>query len=196
MRALSVALCLLLMAGCGLMGHSGGNIEVVGLGDEPARLAGDLKTAIYRSRDANTATFVFSDLTLDDLKNGRFADGRVICVDMAWRPKAGSTPVDRTATNCTVRQVILTGNATGVYDGAGFLAPADKAGSNSFGGSISGAVLRLIESSSGFDDLLGPAELSGSFTARRDDAAVDQIAVRLNTEVTRRLGHRFYVLGF
>lgn len=187
---------LLAMAGCGLFGHSGGQLDVVGMNDSPARLSGDLKTAIYRFRDTNTATFVFSELSLDDLTNGRFADGRIICVDMAWRPKAGSTPVDRTATNCTVRQVILAGNAAGVYDGAGFLAPSDKAGKHSFGGSISGAVLRMTESSDGFHDLLGTAELNGSFSAERDDAAVDQIAVRLNTEVSRRLGRLFYVLGY
>lgn len=103
--------------------------------------------------------------------------------------------MDRTATNCTVRQVILTETAAGVYDGAGFLAPSNRAGGKSFGGSISGATLRLAESSDGFQDLLGTAELSGSFTAARDDAAVSQIAVRLNTEVSRRLGSLFYVLG-
>lgn len=182
--------------GCSLFGHSGGQIQIVTLGGQAARLSGDLQTAIYRYRDTNTATFIFSDLSLDDLRNGRFGDGSVVCVDMAWRPKAGETPVDRTATNCTVRQVILTQSAAGVYDGAGFLAPSSRAGSDSFGGSISGATLRLAESSDGFQDLLGTAELSGSFTARRDDATVDQIAVRLNTEVSRRLGSLFYVLGY
>lgn len=136
-----------------------------------------------------------SDLPIDDLLNGRFGNGRIICVDMAWRPKAGETPMDRTATNCTVRQVILTESAVGIYDGAGFLAPSSRAGGDSFGGSISGSTLRLSRSSDGFEDLLGTAELSGSFSARRDDAAVNQIAVRLNTEVSRRLGSLFYVLG-
>jgi hypothetical protein len=193
---LIAALVFFVATGCGVFRHSGGQMEVVGINDSPARLSGDLKTAIYRYRDTNTATFVFSDLPLDDLKSGRFSDGRIICVDMTWRPKAGSTPVDRTATNCTVRHVILTGDAAGIYDGAGFLAPSEKSGAQSFGGSISGAVLRLTKSTDGFHDVLGTAELNGSFNASRDDGAVDQVAVRLNTEVSRRLGSLFYVLGY
>ncbi len=196
LAVLAAALLLCAAGGCSLLGRSGGQIEVVTLNGAGARLSGDLQTAIYRSRDTNTATFLFSDLSVDDLRSGRFGDGRIVCVDMAWRPKAGDTPMDRTATNCTVRQVILTQSAAGIYDGAGFLAPSSRAGRSSFGGSISGATLRLAESSDGFQDLLGTAELSGSFTARRDDATVDQIAVRLNTEVSRRLGSAFYVLGY
>lgn len=171
-------------------------MEVVSLDDTPARIAGDLRTAVYRSHDANTATFVFSDLPLEDLVSGRFGDGRIVVLDMTWRPKAGSTPVDRTATNCTVRQVILAGKEAGVYDGAGFLAPTSDAGSRSFSGRLSAATLRLATSSGGFQDLLGTAEMSGSFTASLDGAAVDQLAVRINTEVSRRLGSLFYVLGY
>lgn len=193
---LVILLAAVFVSGCGVFGGSGVRIEVVSLEDAPARLEGDLRTAIYRHHDANTMTVVFSDLSLDDLRQGRFGNGRIICVDMHWRPKAGATPVDRTGTNCTVRQVIFAGDAAGIYDGAGFLAPAGKGGERTIGGSITGATLRLARSTDGFADALGAAELSGSFTARRDDAAVNQIAVRLNTEVTRRLGTLFYVLGY
>lgn len=193
---LLAALVLMAAGGCGLFKGSGGEIEVVSLGDSPARLAGDLRSAIYRHHDANTATIVLSDLPLEDLVAGRFSDGRIICIDMHWRPKAGSTPLDRTATNCTVRQVLFSGEALGVYDGAGFLAPSTGAGEKSFAGSVSGATLRLAQSTGTFADLLGAAELNGSFAAARNDAAVNQIAVRLNTEATRRLGRLFYVIGY
>ncbi len=196
LRLLLVAILVVAAGGCGLFKGSGGQIEVVSLGDSPARLAGDLRSAVYRHRDANTATIILSDLPMEDLVQGRFADGRIICIDMHWRPKAGATPLDRTATNCTVRQVIFSGEALGVYDGAGFLAPSSGAGEKSFAGSISGATLRLAESTGTFADLLGAAELNGSFAAARDDAAVNQIAVRLNTEATRRLGRLFYVVGY
>jgi len=197
LMALMGAVLLCAAGGCGVFGAStGGQIDVVSLADAPARLAGDLKTAIYRHRDTNTATILFSDLSLDDLKQGRFSDGRIICIDMHWRPKAGATPMDRTATNCTVRQVIFAGGAMGIYDGAGFLAPSSGAGKSTLSGSITGATLRLTRSTDAFADRLGAAELSGSFTARRDDAAISQIAVRINTEATRRLGTLFYVVGY
>ena len=193
---LAALVLLCAVAGCGGRSGSGTSLSVVSLDETPVRLASDFQTAIYRSRDANTATVLLSNLSLDDLLAGRLADGQVICLDMHWRPKAGSTPVDRTATNCTVRQVIFAGEALGVYDGAGFLAPSSKIGDRTFAGSLSGATIRLIRSSDGFADRLGRAEVSGTLSARRDDAAVNQIAVRLNTEATRRRGSLLYVLGY
>lgn len=122
-------------------------------------------------------------------------------IRMFWSPRAGTTPIEAEATNATVHYVIFphdaddtgagTGGApqVGVYTGAGFLMPGAKPGGNKLSAEVWDASLRLEDATPAFLDLLGRAELDGSFTARRDDARVELLLRDLRRMATDRLGY-------
>lgn len=190
---------MMLCTGCGTWnwGATGsGTMEIVSQGDEPARMAATFDTALYRFRDTNTVTMLLSDVPRDDLIAGRIPVGsQVITLDMFWSPKAGATPFDPTATNCTIRHVIFTDGGVGVYGGAGFLSPKGRPGRGSFGGKVINSTARLNVATDDFVDRLDLARWTGSFTTTRDDEAISAIAVRLNTDISRRLGRVFYLMS-
>jgi len=193
----------LLIAGCSLalatMGASGcssrtgsglfggfavpsGTGEVTITRTDGASLNPKFPVAVYRYIDQNTA-----DVYLTDLPLGRLADpadqladltGTVVHVYVFLVPEAGKTPIDPTACNATVRQVMFVNGARGIYAGAGFADTADP-GSNNFDASIINASMRLSANSPDFADLLGPANLSGRFAARLDEETSRALSDRL-----------------
>ncbi len=144
-------------------------------------------TSVYRMVDANTADIYLSDLPVDQVARrlARSAEGEVgvpgvvVHVHVFLMPKAGRTPIEFTASNVSITQVVLTGTSTGVYAGGGFLLPSSSVGSRWLEGRIQGATLRLIRQQGGFVDRLGPSELSGVISARRDDERAATIGVQL-----------------
>lgn len=188
-----------LLSGCNVLRGGGtGQVSIESIGAEAARMDGRFSTAIYRNRDLNAATVILSDLSQDQLMRGEFSAGQVVCIQMFWQPKAGLTPVDATATNCTIRDVIVVEDGVlGVYAGAGFLVPQGKLGDATFAGSIRSSTLTLDEDqvSAGFQDRLGGiARLQGSFSARLDPEAVDAITLNLNGQVSAALGRMAFVV--
>lgn len=155
----------------------------------------DAKTTVYRSRTSNSVTMIISDMALDDLRSGHFTTGQVICIDILWQPTAGSTPMDPTTTNCSIRDVIFSEDAVGVYGGAGFLSPNSKTGQASFSGNIDNSNMKLIYATQNFFDQIGLAQLQGSFTVIRDDEAVRNIAVQLNSAVSNSMGKMCLVVS-
>jgi hypothetical protein len=144
----------------------------------------DLRTAVYRFRDANTADLYLSDLPPDiliDRLASRAAGepGTLVHCHIFLNPKAGRTPIDYTASNCTLTCAIFTGSSLGVYGGGGFLLPADSLGDATLAGTIRDATLRLVEHDPGFADRLGSARLAGRIAAERDDQLADAISARL-----------------
>ena len=70
------------MGGCAIVGGGrapGGDVQILSSGVEPMQLEGQFVTAVFSSRDQNSATIVLSDLPLDDLQSGAFSNGQVIC---------------------------------------------------------------------------------------------------------------------
>lgn len=188
------------LGGCGGLRGPGTHNQISSASvDGLTRIEGSFRTAVFRWKDANTVTILLSDIDAADLLEGRFPEsGQVVSLDMFWRPRGGATPVDETATNCTVRHVIFSGDAVGVYGGAGFLYPRAAIlfpSSESFAGDVMNATMRLLHRSRGFADRLGPAQLKATFSASRDDEALTQMAIQLNTEVSRRLGRIYFVIG-
>ncbi|MBL1217312.1 MAG: hypothetical protein D8M59_07425 [Planctomycetes bacterium] len=199
-RALAglVVVCLLttLTAGCASLGFGGssagsGDIETQSITSDPAGMLGpDVRCAVYRHRSGGTATIILSDLTPQQLAGGAFSEPcQVVCIDLLWDPKAGRTPMDSSATNCTIRHIVLNGEQTeiGVYGGAGFLKPSSKLGHDSFKGSVSSSTMKLMQSTPGFADRLGSCSLTGSFQANQDPELLAAAAIALNSEVSRRL---------
>jgi hypothetical protein len=71
--------------------------------------------------------------------------------------------------------------STTLSTGGGFMQPRRRPGEPTFSGKIRGATLRLVSSSKGFVDRLGPANFSGGVVAPVDDAMCSALAERLRT---------------
>jgi len=177
------------------IGRGGGSVSIISQGDQPTKLDTSFETAVYRYRGDNAVTILLSDLPQKDLETGAFTDGQVLCIDMFWRPTAGQTPMDTTTTNCSIREVIFTGSAVGVYGGAGYLRPNSKSVQKSFSGSIHDSTLKLINATPDFADRLGMSSLTSTFKAKRDDEAAARIAIQINSEVSRRMGELCFVVS-
>lgn len=155
--------------------------------DRAAEFAPEWRTAVYRMRDANTVDIFLSDLREEDVVSrlAAAAEGKegppgvVLHLHMFLDPKAGQTPIDFTASNMTIVQMVLSGSGVGVYGGGGFLLPNTKPGGPEFGGRVREASLRPMWAEGGFEDRLGSGEVSGAVRARRDDRLATAIGARM-----------------
>lgn len=143
-----------------------------------------LQTAVYRFTDSNTADLYLSDFTpdvlVDRLAAGPAGDpGTILHLHVFLAPKAGRTPIDFTASNCTLTYAVFTGSSVGFYGGGGFMLPSDTLGDTSLSGRLRRATVRLVENQPGFTDRLGSAEVGGDIAAQRDDAFATQISAGL-----------------
>ncbi len=132
--------------------------------------------------DASTADLYFTDLSDESLSLGaELADvsGTIVHIHLFAIPKAGKTPIDRTASTATVRTLVVAQGHIGVYGGGGFMMPSGKPGGRSFGGSIAAASIRLTGTTPGFEDRIGAGEFSASVAAPLDDATARRVAARL-----------------
>jgi hypothetical protein len=146
-----------------------------------------LATAIYQLSDKNSLTVLLLQGPAND-------PTRVIELTMLWRPRAGLTPIDRTATNATVQLLEFRDSpgeidTLGLYAGAGFLQLHDDPAGGTLTASLRQCDLRLSDRSEAFIDRWGRLNLEGRLTARRDDARVSQLQRDLNQRVRDRLGY-------
>jgi len=117
-------------------------------------------TSVYRKIDVNTADIYLSDLPVDQVARrlARSAEGEpgaagvVVHIHLFLMPKAGRTPIEYTASNVSITQLVLTGASTGVYSGGGFFLPSSEVGSRWLEGRIKGASLRLSRQQGNFLD--------------------------------------------
>ncbi len=176
-----------------MFGSDNGSIRAESLGDDPAVLTCEFTSAWF-SYDANAgASFMMSDISDEDLMAGKVADGQLLHVQVLWVPLAGNTPMDSSATNASIRYVVISNGEVGVYSGAGFAEPDDDLDSDRVWVTLADATLQLQESTAGFHDLLSPAQLSGSFTATRDEQKARQVNRAASQLVTNALGKTTFV---
>ncbi|MEM7576479.1 MAG: hypothetical protein AAF328_03300 [Planctomycetota bacterium] len=156
----------------------------------PVTLRGDFDTAYYRHADDNTVTFVL-------LEGPEAHPTQAAIVRLFWRPRAGRTPLEETATNCTITYLVFADDPEGdqrnpgqlgLYSGAGFLHLGGSPGPSDLSADMWDAALNLETRSGRFVDLLGEATLTGSFQARRDPAKVASLLADLNQRIYTRLG--------
>ena len=178
--------CMSLTGGCVGFGP-GGSLSVESRGPDPVVLHGRYVTALY-NYDAPEISFYLSDVPLDDLLEGRIDQGHLVHLNLLWLPLAGQTPVDPSAANVTIRYVVFVDGEVGIYGGAGFALPRGKAGDRSMGVDVGEALVELLDRTDGFVDVLGPARVTGSFTARLDDGQIRQLRHAVNQMVTNALG--------
>ena len=201
-RLLCTLVCVAVLGGCGgaggatlgllsprgltVTGQDG--LRIDGELRPPARLTSRFPEAVYGYADSNTATFVLVSRDRDA------ADARpeqAAVLRMFWRPRAGRTPIERTATNATLQYLVFPpGGEAGVYTGAGFIMPDGEPGDDRLGVEVQDAYVQLRDAGPRFLDLLGRAELDGSFTARRDDARARALLRELETQAAEALGYR------
>ena len=160
---------------------------------EGLAMSGEFTQAFYRFEDKNTVTVLL-------IQGPDESPERIAALEMFWKPRAGLTPIDRTATNALVRYFEFRGTATepdtvGSYAGAGFMRLHDDPAVGTVEGNLWDADLRLTDRSEAFTDRLGRAVLAGSFTAQRNDAKVTRVLRELNQELEQRLGYPRLVMA-
>ena len=165
-----------------------GSLRAQSLGDDPVALEREYITAFYADGNSVETSFILSDVGLDQLLSGQFSRGNVVRVDLLWMPKPGATPMDSSATNASIRYVIVADGELGVYAGAGFALPVGDASGRSLEVRLRDASLELLESTDGFVDLLSPATLTGTFTATHNDRRTRQLSTALRRLVNNALG--------
>ncbi len=175
-------------AGCSL-GRASATLRAESLGEDPVYLDCDYTHVVYAMLGSTETSFFLTDIPLKDLLEGNVTTGMVVHLDLLWQPLAGSTPMDRSATNISVRYIVFADGEVGIYGGAGFAMPRGKLGKGSMSLSLRDASLTLLDSTGGFVDLLSPARLTGTLTADLDEKRARQISHALNQIVTNALGY-------
>ena len=172
-------------AGLKLGGQGGGKLAVQGQSQGSAILRSGFESGIYSFHDRNRLVVLLFDGPMEN-------PTQVLTVRMHWRPRAGHTPIDHTATNASIQYIIFAGvnrDEVGIYSGAGFVYPNSEPGRKTLKGGVWHANLRLADCSDGFRDMLGQAVLEGSFTAYRDETSIDHVLHRVNVLIHQRLGY-------
>jgi hypothetical protein len=156
-------------------------------------LAAEFRSAVFAHDPRAETSFWLSDVPVEDLLEGRVGEGQIVHIELLWVPKAGATPMDSSATNASIRYVVIAGGEVGVYVGAGFAEPLGPLDRSRVAISVQDASLRLAEATAGFRDVLGPAKLSGRFASRRDPEQARRLFVSVSQFVTDALGESRYV---
>lgn len=200
-RACAGAVCtlatlsLLPFAGCstvkrwsGLGGHSS-TLTIENTHDS-REITPAFTTLAYLPVDPQTAEVYLTDLPLDRLRDAKDSldglSGHILHIHLFLLPSAGSTPIDQTACNITLRHLIIAegedhARALGLYSGGGFLLPSGTIGDDRLGGSISGSSHRLAKASPRFSDPLGSGAITGHFDVERNDDVARAIGARLES---------------
>jgi len=172
------------VGGCGGVGGSVRMESAPGTvqrGETARILKPALATLVYHAPDSQTADIYLTDLHPDELdprNDLSGVSGQLVHLNMFLVPRAGSTPIEKTAVTAVIRHVVIARGQVGVYGGGGFMFTRGSPGDSSFGGSVDRATMRLLARTGGFVDLLGPTEFSGSFLARLDKPSADLLARR------------------
>jgi hypothetical protein len=187
-------------AGCRSI-PSGGEVDVQALGAAPLELRQEFAEGVF-TRLPSEESYWFSDIALEgslDRFVAEFAEAGAerpsaafLHAQLVWTPEPGKTPLDADATNLVLRLVIVSKGEVGIYGGAAFATPSGGDGEpRSL--AIEGGTLTLLEKTAGFHDLLSPARLSGTLTARLDDGAASRWRRALSQFATNALGRPTWV---
>lgn len=158
-----------------IAGAPGGDFRSQSLAPEGGSLTATVVTAVYAHDPSGDTVIVLSDRPAEEILDSGIGDGQLLIIDLLWPPRPGQTPMDPSATNSSLRHLIVADGEAGTYAGAGFVRPTGSLGSATAGFRLADSTLRLIGATSGFADPLTPSQLTGSVTARLDPGAVQRI---------------------
>lgn len=187
------------LGGCGarlpFIDGAAGTMRVQSLTQEPVLVNGRLQTSLYGDAGDVETTFILADAPIERIVRGEVEQGQVYHIELLWLPQPGRTPTSADATNASIRYIVIANGEVGIYGGAGFALPKGSMGSKSVTVTVQDASLRLIEHTPGFVDLLTPARLSGTFTARHDPRRTLQAHYAMSQLVTDAFGRSMFVYG-
>ncbi|MHC4414357.1 MAG: hypothetical protein ACYS0G_03640 [Planctomycetota bacterium] len=189
-----VVIQLSLAAGC-TAGRGPGSLRAESLGRDPVFLSRPYVTAFYADHESTETSFFLSDVPVQELLGGDVGRANIVRLDLLWIPHAGATPMDSSATNASVRYIVIADGEVGVYGGAGFALPLGETGRRTLSLTVRDASLTLLDSTDGFVDLLSPARLTGTITATLDTQRVGQIHDAVRRLVANALGRSRHVDG-
>ena len=192
-RFVLMSLLLLSLIGCSGGGGPVGQLRAISLGDSPVELGATYITAVYSHDPSGDTSFFLSDVPMKQLLKGNVTQGQIMHIELLWVPKAGATPMDSSATNASIRHIIISDGEVGVYGGAGFAMPRGKPGAETLTVALRDATMRLLESTDGFADLLSPAQITGTFTAELDAKTARKVHRAVSQLVTNALGRSRFV---
>ncbi len=188
MLSAAVALASMMSAGCGvrhaLVPAAVNRLNVTYVDpDGNPQSAGGFSQGIYRLEDRNHLTILLYEGQLEN-------PARLVTIRMLWKPRAGSTPVDRTATNATIHYIDFSKGPAGIFSGAGFMLPSDPpAGLGDLKIQVTQSTLRLADHADGYPTDPHRASLSGRATVARDDEGLMRAMHRVEQRVLERLGY-------
>ena len=185
---------MLILSGCSNIG-SAGSLHTRSLGDQPVILPAKYVAAYFGPDPQGSMSFMLTDVAVEQVIDRKVSQGQILHVDLLWEPKPGSTPIDPSATNASLRLVVIANGEVGVYGGAGFALPSGKLDGRSVTLTLRDASLQLQDATPGFRDLLSPAEMTGTFTAKRDETKTRQLNHAASQIVTDALGRTRIVMA-
>lgn len=151
--------------------------------EDAPKLKSNFDLAYYSVEDTQTLHAVLISGSEEDPK-------QIVHIKMFWRPRAGKTPFDPTATNTTVRYVLMDGDQVAIYGGGGLMRPHELPGDDRWSATMLNATLRLMDQTKGFDAGLGHRALAeGSFTVERNELRTLELLRKMNAIVEDRLGY-------
>jgi len=187
-RSVTAILALLIftsLGGCQVVNPFAGSSLTITPAHDKADTTTNFSTAIYSFDQQNHLTIVLIEGPVESPKSAA-------TIRLFWRPKTGATPIDKTATNATIRYILFEQqdqSTAAVYSGAGFLNPSTDKSDATFRGKLWQANLRLSDAPEGFKDQLGISEISGHLTAERDDLQTHHLLRQLQQRISQRLGY-------
>lgn len=179
------------LGGCDVLRMNDGasqTLQAVSLGGDPVAIECKYATSIYSDQLSTDGSFYVSDVPVDQLLAGDFQTGQVVHIEKLWHPKAGKTPLDRAATDISIRYIVFAEGEVGIYAGGGFATFKKHITSDRITVQVLDASLRLERSTDGFRDLLGPTEITGTLTAELNHANARKLHFLLSQRVTDLLG--------
>lgn len=159
--------------------------------DKGEEIEGDFDTAVYAAEDSQTLHALLIAGPIED-------PTQVAHIRMFWKPMAGRTPFDPSATNCSVRYILFREGEVGLYGGGGLLQPKDTPGAERFDGVLRNATLRLLDATEGFDAApIGSNALAeGEFDAVNDRVRTLRLLRQVSQVLEDRLGYPRMVGAF
>lgn len=191
--ALAMASCAYLDYAKHWVGDFVASADVRRVGGPGGHVSMKVVTAVCTSDPYVDTSLWLSDLTSTQLESGDFQDGQILHVEMLFPPRAGETPIDSSATNLSIRYIVISGGTVGLYEGGGFGYPIGGHEDDSMSLRVDPSGLTLAESTDGFIDLLSPAVLNAVFTGNCDDVAGQRLADAVDQFITNSFGRTMYV---
>lgn len=139
-------------------------------------------TAVYTPSGDTGAQVYLTDLPRNRLARGTDlsdTSGHLIQINMFLTPLPGRTPIDPTASNASIRWIIIAQGEIGVYSGGGFVLPSELPGEDVYAAQVQGATLELTARTPRFRDALGSSRMHATVRVPKDDAYARLLAARV-----------------